>query len=482
MSTSSQYDFVVIGGGSAGYAAARTAVSLGLRTAAIDNAAELGGLCILRGCMPSKSLIESANRNLVIRRAAEFGLNARMGEPDLPAIQKRKRWLIDDFAGYRQQQLQDGRFELIRARASFSSATSEQVVLNLTYTDDGSTSTLTAASVLIATGSVIRIPDIPGLKESNFWTSDTLLDAEYLPESITILGGGAIALEFAHYLEGIGRKVTLIQRGPQLLSGFDPDIATVITESFKSRGIEIFTNTSIQSVENLGNAKRVTFLDQNGQTLAVENQEILVALGRNPATHSLQLASAGIDAHANGQVAVQHNQLTSHPRVFAAGDVCGPLEVVHLAIQQGEIAAKNAAAILDGKTPQLEMDYRCKLYGIFTEPQIAIVGISEAEAFEKNIPFISASYPFNDHGKSMVMGETEGFVKLLADPINGKLLGAAAVGPEAVELIHQPAIAIHLNATAFDFLSAPWYHPTLSEIWSYPAEEINDLINERKLP
>jgi pyruvate/2-oxoglutarate dehydrogenase complex dihydrolipoamide dehydrogenase (E3) component len=181
-------------------------------------------------------------------------------------------------------------------------------------------------------------------------------------------------------------------------------------------------------------------------------------------------------AHANnGLVKIHATQQTSHPRIFAAGDVCGPEEVVHLAIQQGEIAAKNAAAMLKGGAPTHRMDYRCKLFGVFTHPQFASVGLSEAEAKSRDIPHRVATYPFNDHGKSLVMGETDGFVKLIAHAETGALLGGSVVGPEATELIHEIAVAMHLGATAAQLASAPHYHPTLSEIWGYPAEELSEV-------
>lgn len=476
MNAQAHYDFAILGGGSAGYAAARTAAALRLKTVVIDGAAELGGLCILRGCMPSKTLIESANRNLTLRHAARFGLNASTGPADIPAIRKRKRELIADFAGYRQQQLQDGRFDLIRGSASFTGEIPDAICLKVD-TADGPLA-ITSATVLIATGSEIQVPDIPGLKDSGFWTSDTLLDTERLPHRFIVLGGGAIALEMAHYLDGIGRSVTLVQRGGQLLTGMDPDIAQALEDAFRNRGIAVHTGTLIAAVTSSPAGKRLAFTLKNTlQTVEVEADEILVALGRRPATASLNLGSVHLTTEKSGRLQVHPTQQTTNPRIFAAGDVCGPLEVVHLAIQQGEVAAKNTAQSLSGAPLSHVMDYRTKLYGIFTQPQAAVVGLSETEARRQNIPFLSASYPFNDHGKSMVMGETEGFVKMLADPISGLLLGAAAVGPEATELIHQPALALHLNATVQQLVTAPWYHPTLSEIWSYPAEELSDATN-----
>ena len=175
----------------------------------------------------------------------------------------------------------------------------------------------------------------------------------------------------------------------------------------------------------------------------------------------------------NGRVAVSGTMQTSVPHIFAAGDVCGEAEVVHIAIQQAELAARNVAALLQGRNHSMEeMDYRLRLFGVFIEPQAAAVGMNEAEAAASGRPWRSATYPFNDHGKSMVMGETDGFVKMIADTGTGEILGASAVGPEATELIHMPAAAMRFRCTARQFLDIPAYHPTLSEIWSYPAEEL----------
>ena len=464
------YDFAILGGGSAGYAAARTAASLGMKTVVIDGAEELGGLCILRGCMPSKTLIESANRNLTLRHAAEFGLQAKTGEVNTRFIRDRKRRLIREFAEYRQGQLADGRFALKRGFGRFEKADDSKVHLIVELLD-GKTEALTASYVLIATGSVVNVPALPGLAEKGFWTSDTILDAADIPESFIVLGGGAIALEMAHFLEGIGRKVTVIQRSSQLLTGMDADVAAVVQGAFERRGMKVICGTSLKEVTRTPHHKRVHF-HQHGATCHADAAEILVALGRRPATGNLDLERVPVECSGNGMVEITSTQQTTHPRIFAAGDVCGPLEVVHLAIQQGEVATKNAAALLRGEEAAQTMDYRCKLFGVFTEPQVATVGLSEAEAKAQGIPHRVATYPFNDHGKSLVMGETDGFVKLIAHADTGILLGGAVVGPEATELIHEIVVGLHLGTTAAALASVPHYHPTLSEIWTYPAEEL----------
>ncbi len=474
MADTEPYDFAVIGGGSGGYAGARMAASMGLRTAVIDGAEELGGLCILRGCMPSKTLIESANMNLAIRHAGKFGLYAHVGAPDIKFIRDRKRRLIGEFASYRQEQLQDRRFDLVRGCAQIEKADAAGLQLHVTLRDGGATQ-LAARSVLIATGSVISVPDLPGLAECGFWTSDDVLDAENIPRSVIVLGGGAIALEMAHYLEGIGRQVTILQRNTQFLTGTDADVAMVVQRVFEKRGMAVHCGTKLLRVERNGPHKRVVF-KQGGTDRIADGDEILVALGRRPASGGLGLEKIGVRTSKAGHIETAATQQSSVSRVFAAGDVCGPLEVVHLAIQQGEVAARNAAALLGGNQLSNHMDYRCKLFGVFTQPEVASVGLSEVEARAQGINFTVASYPFNDHGKSIVLNELDGFVKLLAHAESGIILGGAVVGPHATELIHEIAVAMHLKATAADLASAPHYHPTLSEIWCYPAEQLAELI------
>ena len=281
MNTSNQYEFVVIGGGSAGYAAARTAIDLGLKTAVVDSAETLGGLCILRGCMPSKTLIESANRNLSIRRAKEFGLRAENLETHPVEIRDRKRRLIGEFAEYRQGQLTDGRFDLHRGGASFVDANTLEITLR-----DGSASyRISAATALVATGSVISSPPLPGLEETGYITSDDILDTDTLPESVVVLGGGAIALEMAHFLEGVGRKVSVIQRSAQVLRSVDREVATALEDALRERGIDLYTGTKITAVSQAGTAKQIEF-EHDGETKRISGDEILNALGRSPASAS----------------------------------------------------------------------------------------------------------------------------------------------------------------------------------------------------
>ncbi len=471
------YDLLVLGGGSGGYAAARTGHELGLKTAVVDGSEPLGGLCILRGCMPSKTLIESGNRMRTLRRAGEFGLRADNLKVDVNAIRERKRKLIGEFADFRQEQLADGRFELIRAKGRFTGPHSLQLLPGEGSGERGD-ETITFGAAVVATGSVVSRVPIPGLEETGFMTSDDILEASDLPERMIVLGGGAIALEMAHYLEAIGRKVTVIQRSPRFLKELDHDLSPVVEAAFRDRGMEVFTGTKCTGVHREEDgAKTVTFLHDSGGTqreVEVTADEIVYALGRDPASACLGLELAGVSLRPNGQIETGASMASNVPHIFAAGDVTGPHEIVHIAIEQGEIAATNAAVLL-GKldaSAQRTIDYRLKLFGVFTDPEVAAVGLSEEEAAAAGIDFVADSYPFDDHGKSLVMGETHGFVKMLADRKTGEIIGASAAGPEAVDLIHEVVVAMHFRATAADFARIPHYHPTLSEIWTYPAENL----------
>ncbi|MEX1119016.1 MAG: NAD(P)/FAD-dependent oxidoreductase [Terrimicrobiaceae bacterium] len=465
MSDEFSYDFVVIGGGSAGYAAARTAAGLGLQVAVIEGGGEVGGLCILRGCMPSKTLIESANRILAAHEGEEFGVRIQGVHADLEAVIARKRSLISGFADYRRKQLESGTFDFFRGMASFADANRLNVQLL-----DGGHLVIASSYFLIATGSKSSNPDIPGLDHAATLTSDEILDATELPHSVIVLGAGPVALEMAHYMSAMGVRVTIIQRSPHFLRGVDEDLADTVELAFRGRGMDVYTGTKLLRVEPVGDGYRVEF-EHKGQIHETGAAAVFNGLGRVPNLGFLGLENTAVTLQ-RGAIEVSPTQQSSAPTIFAAGDCCGPYEVVHIAIQQGELAARNIARLLRGESASGTMDYRLKLYAVFTEPQLGVVGLSEIEAREQAIPHKVATYPFDDHGKSLVMGATRGFVKLMACPTSGEILGGAVVGPHASDLIHEVVVAMAFRSTAAQFAAIPHYHPTLSEIWIYPAEEL----------
>ncbi len=459
------YDFLAIGGGSAGFNAARVAASLGLRTAIVDGARELGGLCILRGCMPSKTLLYIAEVLHLAGKAKTFGLKIPPGRADLRAIHARKKRIIAEFADSRVQQLKQGKFDLIRAHARFLDARTLLLSNGMK---------IRAKHILIGTGSKVSVPPVPGLAGSKFWTSDEVLDLDFIPKSVIVLGGGIVACELAQFLARIGTRVTLIQRSRNILRDHSSEASTVVQQAFVDEGIELFAGTQVEGITQDRRGTAVTFI-HDGRRVTRRAAHLFNALGREPNTAPLNLAAAGVRTRPDGQIIINRWQQTSVPHIYAAGDCSGPHEIVHLAIQQGELAARHAAGVKRLKP----IDPGLLLNVVFTDPQLATIGRLERELSEAGTPFLLASYPFNDHGKSILMDANYGYVKVIAEPKRGRILGAEIVGKDAGELIHAFSGPLAMRATVFDLLRAPWYHPTLAEIITYPLEEIADKIGAR---
>jgi pyruvate/2-oxoglutarate dehydrogenase complex dihydrolipoamide dehydrogenase (E3) component len=455
-----EFDVIVIGGGSGGYAAADAAESSGAKVAIVDPG-PLGGLCILRGCMPTKTILRSSDIMALMQRATEFGLSATGIKADLSAIIERKNRLIREFADYRIGQLKNPRFTLIQDKATFVSPNEIEA----------GDQRLTAKSFIIATGSVITKIPVPGLEETGYLTSDDVLELQDQPESMIVLGAGPVAVELAQFYQRIGTQVTLIQRSPHILSSTDEDLARPIEARLREEGMNLFTGTQLEQVSSIGDQKIARFIHEDKEK-TVSADCILDALGRSPNTDGLNLDAAGVEMGPWG-IGVDCAMQTSQPHIFAVGDVNGLHEVVHIAIQQGEVAGWNATH--PDETPR-EVDERLTTTVVFTDPPVASVGLTEKDCGNKDIEYLAASYPFDDHGKSLCLGETHGHVKLLCDPNSGEILGGHITGPEAGELIHQLIAVMYYKGTVNDLLTMPHYHPTLSEILTYPAEELADQI------
>ncbi len=452
-----QYELIVIGGGSAGHAAAATGAGLGLRCALIESAAELGGLCILRGCMPSKALIETANRLRDIRRASRFGIEVPSSSLDLPALRRRVRDLVEDFRKSRVEEMESGAYELIRGRCRMLSEHQVEVTKA-----DGETRVMEAAAFVIATGSSPVLPDIPGLAGTPCWTSDDVIRMERLPARIAILGGGAIGMECAHLFEGLGSEVTVILRSDRILGGFDPDVRAALESASRERGIAFLFGTSLSRVDHDGTIFSLHFEDGGG----LECDAFLAAAGRRPCTAGLGLEEIGI-AMEEGRVLIDDHAAASLPHIFAAGDCASPVPVVHLAVLQGEAAACNAANLIRGDRQGVASwgaDHA--MFALFTEPQVMRVGIDETEARSRGYAPVCGRQDYADHGKGLIAGERHGFVKVVADRASGRLLGATAAGPQVVESGHLLQFAIARGLTCTDYLALPHYHPTFSEAWS----------------
>ncbi|MBV8172098.1 MAG: FAD-dependent oxidoreductase [Candidatus Eremiobacteraeota bacterium] len=448
-----EFDLCVVGAGSAGFAGATTARRLGKRVAFAEGDAQLGGLCILRGCMPSKTELRSAEVAHLARTAGEVGIHVADVTPDVPAVVARKRRIIEGFADYRVEQIKQ--FPLFRGQPRFTGPRELQIGAD----------TLRAAKFLLAMGSLINVPDIPGLREAGYLTSDDVLELEHPPASFITLGGGPTGCELAQYLRRMGCTVTMLQRSRTVLSQEDEDVGAALGAALEEDGIELRTELAIKRVERTGQRRRVV-AQRGREELVFEADEIFMALGRRPNVDGFGLESAGVEFDRRG-VKIDEYMRTSNPDIFAAGDITGNNELVHVAVYEGQLAVRNAFG--DGMS-KANLDLQ-RARAVFTDPQVAIAGRTERECKARGIEYVASSFPFNDLGKAISANVTAGFAKILAAP-DGTMLGVAIVGAEAADLIHEAIALLYFHANVRDVIEMPHLHPTLSEILTYPAEEL----------
>ncbi|MCD8481464.1 MAG: NAD(P)/FAD-dependent oxidoreductase [Verrucomicrobia bacterium] len=377
---------------------------------------------------------------------------------DWKALHQRKCAMVDDFKSYRQQQLQSDRFTLLREHATFVGTDTLEL--------SPSGRRIQADRILIATGSVVAVPAIKGLDHPEIWTSDDVLDLASDPESVIVLGGGVVACELTQFLIRSGVEVTQIQRSPRILKDMSASASEVVAQALRAEGVQLITGTSLKEVQKTADGFTVDF-EHAGARRQVRAKHVVNALGRVPNTDGLNLTAIGVSLKASGHVAVDSMQQTSVPGIYAAGDVAGPHEIVHVAILQGECLGRHAT----GRSAE-PVDYNGLTSVVFTDPQVAMVGRScdQLEASGRSIRV--ADYKFDDHGKSILMEARHGYVKVWADTTSGIILGAECVGKDAGELIHSMAVAVSSGLTVQQMLKVQWYHPTLSEIWTYPLEDL----------
>jgi pyruvate/2-oxoglutarate dehydrogenase complex dihydrolipoamide dehydrogenase (E3) component len=405
--------------------------------------------------MPSKALLASSDAAFDAREAGLLGVHAERVTVDVPFIARRKRALVKDFANYRIAGIE--KFPLYRGAARFLSPTELAV---------GDGIVLEASSFIIGTGSVVPPAVLDGLAETGYLDSDGILDLERIPESVVVLGGGYTACELGQFLARMGAKTTVLIRSGHLLTESDDDVGDALTGYFRGEGIDVVVRTTLRRVERRA-GKKVVHYGVAGEEREIAADEIFYALGRAPDVAGLDLENANVEYDARTGIVVDATLRTSNRDIFAIGDVTGEYMLVHVAIYQGEVAARNVCLNGDERA-----DYRIvAAHTVFTDPQIAAVGASEKELRAAGRPYVSGRYDFAEHGKAQCLAKTKGFVKMMADPSDGRILGATVVGPQASELIHEVIVAMHFDATVDQFMRIPHLHPTLAEIWTYPAEE-----------
>lgn len=441
-------DLAVLGGGPGGYAAAIRAGQLGLKTVLIE-ADQMGGTCLNRGCIPTKSLLHSAEVYQTARHGETFGITTGAVGFDYARISARK----DQVVG----QLRRGVTQLVKANGGAILQGHGTIVdANTIEVAGKDAQTVKAKKIIIATGSVPFIPPIPGVDGARVLDSTGALALAACPASLTIIGGGVIGMEFASLFQQLDVPVTVIEMMEEILPGIDVEIARVMRKSMERQGVKIFTGAKVTAIASGETAATCTF-ELGGETRSVDSELVLVAIGRRPFTQGLGLENIGI-APVKGAIPVNERMETSVPGVYAIGDVTAKVMLAHVASEQGIVAAENAAG------GHGHINYGIVPSCIYTHPEIAAIGISEAQAIALGITPKVGRFPVAASGKAMIADEKEGLVKLVSDAATGELLGAQIVGPKATELISGLGVAMTLESTLDEIAHTIHPHPTLSEM------------------
>jgi len=437
------FDVVVIGGGPGGYVAALRAAQLGARTAIVEKD-RMGGTCLVRGCIPTKALLQSSELYTLAKDGASFGVVADKIGFDWSKAQTRKSAVVD--------QLVKGVEGLLKAGGVSSYKSSARLTGKGGVAVSGDQ--LQAKNIIIATGSAVaRIP-LPGAELTI--DSDQILELKEAPRRLAVIGGGVVGMEFAAMFAALGSKVTVLEMLPQVLSMVDADLVTVYAKHLAKLGGEIHTNSKVSEVVKRNGGVQVHF-STGGEGGSVDADQVLLAVGRVPYTQGLEAEKAGVELE-RGRVVVDDHLRTTADGVWAIGDVIGGIMLAHVASYEGVCAVENIAGHAD-RVP----DYHAAPNCIYTDPEIAHVGLGENEAKEKGIAVKIGRFPFAAAGRALTLGQTEGFVKVVADAGSGKLLGAHIIGPRATDLIAEATLAIQ-NALTLEQIDLTIHaHPTLPE-------------------
>ncbi len=443
------FDLTVVGSGPGGYVAAIHAARLGARVAILEQKeSEWGGTCLNWGCIPTKALIQSAEVLQAVRRAGEFGVRAGEPEVDWPAMQERKDKVVGTMRQGVRGLLRANGVEMVTARGRLTGGTRVSA--------DGLE--LDSRHVLLAPGSLIALPPFPGADLG--LTSDTILGLERVPESLIVIGGGVVGMEFAGVFDLLGTKVTVVEMLDQLLTPLDPDVAKRFQQLMTRRGVSIHLGARVEGLEAGGAGFKVRF--SGGE---LEAEQVLVATGRRPNTADLGLEVAGVATN-RAAIAVDQHMRTNQEGLYAIGDATGISMLAHTASYQGEVAVTNALA-----EKRISADYSSIPACVYTDPEIAYVGLSEAQARAQGTEVKVGQFPFSALGRAQVLGETQGLVKVVADS-DGYLLGVTILGPRATDLIAEAALAVNQGLSAAELSHTVHAHPTLPEALAEAALDV----------
>src|SRR5579859_5042269 len=475
MAEQSAFDLVIVGGGPGGYPAAIRAAQYGLRVAVVEKERP-GGVCLNWGCIPTKAMLRSAEVLELVQHGADFGVAADNVRLDYPAVLKRKDTIVKGLTDGVGQLLKANGVTYYAGHARFTSPVLIDVVgvgksplgaggplYNAPSDGVGQpTARLAGKQVIIATGSTPAQLPIPGADLPGVINSDSAFMLKEVPKRIVIVGGGAVGTEWATMFAAFGSEVTLVELLPNLLPLEDEDMGRALNRSFQKRGINVLTSSTVARIAEGGTKKspalKVTITDKDGKNeQLVDCDNVLIGVSRRPNTLDLNLEKTGVQTDKRGYITVDDQLRTNVQNVFAVGDVVGKIQLAHVATHQGLVTA----GVIAGHDER--MDYKAVPAATFTHPEVASVGLTEAQAREAGHDVVAGRFPFAALGRAQTYGNTDGLIKVVADKKYGEILGVHIIGPSASDLIPEAVLALQLEATLEDVANTIHAHPTLGE-------------------
>jgi dihydrolipoamide dehydrogenase len=459
-----QFDVTIIGGGPGGYVAAVRGAQLGLKVALVEKDKRLGGTCGLRGCIPTKQLLMSAHLYEKAQHLKDFGIEVGDLSLNFANVQKRKDRVVAKNSGGVSYLMKKNKVAVFNGYGKLNLPGKVEVAY-----EDGKTETIETKNIIIATGSVVR--PIPGFDTDGerVVNSDHILELKEVPKSLIVMGAGAVGVEFASVYSRFGADTTVVELLPRLVPLEDEEVSKELERSFRKRGIKSQVGTRLEKLEKTDAGVRVTGQDADGKEVALEAEMLLVAVGRMPFLEGLGLEGTKIRVE-RGAVQVDEFCRTDEPGVFAIGDVIPTPWLAHLASKEGilvveQIAGQHAEPI------NIRLVPNCT----YCDPEVASVGLTEAKAKELGYDVVTAKFPFSASGKARILGEDEGFVKIVSEKKYDELLGVHIIGPHATELLAEACVAMQLESTAEELGRTMHAHPTVSEAVMEAAEGIHGL-------
>lgn len=458
-------DVIVVGAGPGGYVAAIRAAQLGAAVTIIEKQ-YLGGTCLNWGCIPSKAMIAGVDTLNHVKHAGDFGVVVK-GEIslDFEKYSERRNKIVSTLRGGVGFLLKKNKITHVEGFATFVDSNTVEIE------KDGKKSQLRAKSFILAMGSAIIIPPIPGLKggrEDGIWTSDDAVTAPFIPKKMLIIGGGVIGVEFGYVFNGLGTEVTVVEMMPSVIPMMDEDLGVELGKQLTKQGIKLKTGSAVEKLEKTKKGWKVSVKSGN-QSTEEEFDVVLVAVGRRSFTDNSNLEKIGVKLNRSG-VEVNESLQTSVSNIYAIGDVTGRIQLAHVASYEGSIAAENIV-----KSANKQPDYRAVPNCIYTVPEVASVGLTEGEAKEQGFDVATGKFLFRPLGKAMASGQQEGFVKVVSEKKYGELLGVHVIGAHATDLIAQAVVAIKLEATVDVMVDTIHAHPTMTEAFLEAYEDTHGM-------